>query len=58
MPLVKKNLQNPSEIKKNTSESENEQFFLKILHRFDRKLVFIRFHSVGPEHCFSVGKFI
>ena len=52
--MVKKNLQNPSGIKNNICETQNVQFFSKSRINLTEKLVFIRFHSVGPEHCFSL----
>ena len=51
---VKKILQSPSEIKNDTFQSQHVPFFLKKSHKFDRKKTLIRFHSMGPEHCFSL----
>ena len=39
-----------SEMKKNTFQSQHVSFFLRKLHKFERKTVF---RSVGAEHCFS-----
>ena len=51
---VKKNLQNLSEIKKKIPVNHIMFlfFFQKIAYLTEKQL-FIRFHSMGPEHCFS-----
>ena len=50
-------LQNPSEIKKNTYQSQHVPFFCqKGRMNLTEKRLFIRFHPVGPEHYSLHGK--
>ena len=56
-PQVKKNLQNPSEIKKNTSQSQHIPFFSKYCMSLIEKRLLMRIYSVSLKFMLlSMGK--
>ena len=50
------NLKTTLDIKKNTFQSQHVPFFSKNRTNLTEKQLFIKFHSVGTERCFSTYK--